>query len=118
MFEEMGKKQEALESYTKAVQVKPDFFVAFNNKGLLLDTMGNHREAIEEYDRALKIKADFDAAWFNKASAYALLSNEENTLVSLRKAVELNPQYKDLARKNPDFLTLSKNPEFKKLVSE
>ena len=93
------------------------FFVALNNKGLLLDAMGNHTEAIETYDTALKIKPNFDAVWFNKACAQALLSRKEDALNSL-KAVELNPGYKAWQRITPDFSKFAGRCGFLKMAGE
>ena len=92
--------------------------MALNNKGLLLDAMGNHTEAIETYDKALKIKPNFDAVWFNKACAQALLSRKEDALNSLKKAIELNPGYKSVAKNNPDFSKLGGDADFLKIVGE
>jgi hypothetical protein len=64
----------------------------------------------------LKIKPDFDAAWFNKSSAHALLSNKEESLGSLRKAVELNARYKNIAKNNPDFSKYREDADFQNIV--
>ena len=112
----MGRQQEALEAYDKAVSLKPDYIEALNNKGLLLDAMGNHKDAIDAYDKALKVKPDFDAAWFNKACAYALLSNKDDALDSLQKAIKLNPGYKNTAKNTPDFAIFKGDAGFEELV--
>ena len=80
--------------------------------------MGNHTEAIETYDKALKIKPNFDAVWFNKACAQALLSRKEDALGSLKKAVELNPGYKSVAKNNPDFSKFKGDADFERIVGE
>ena len=92
--------------------------MVLNNKGLLLDAMGSHTEAIETYDTALKIKPNFEAVWFNKACAQALLSRKEDALNSLKKAIELNPGYKSVAKNNPDFSKLVGDADFLKMVGE
>ncbi len=45
----MGKHEEAIASYTKALQIKPDFAKAHNNLGIALKDLGKHEEAIASY---------------------------------------------------------------------
>nr|MDZ8040623.1 tetratricopeptide repeat protein [Nostoc sp. CreGUA01] len=48
----------ALTSYDQAVKIKPDYYLAWNNRGLALNKLGRNEEAIASYDEALKIKPD------------------------------------------------------------
>ena len=84
----------------------------------MLDATGKHKEAIETYDKALKIKPDFDAVWFNKACAHALLSSRDDAMSSLKKAIELNPRYKSIAKNTPDFSELKGSADFEKIIGE
>ncbi|HHT9110834.1 MAG TPA: TPR end-of-group domain-containing protein, partial [Candidatus Brocadiaceae bacterium] len=62
------------------------------------------------------IKPDLDIAWFNKACAQALIPNKDGAVSSLKKAIELNPSFKRVARTNPDFSKIKDDPDFINVV--
>ena len=55
LFTSLGKYQEAIEWYDKALKIDPNNVFALNNKGLALSNLGKYEEAIEWFDKALKI---------------------------------------------------------------
>ncbi len=78
-------------------------------KGIALSKFGKH-------DEAIKLKPDYASAWFNKACAYSLKGDKENTVENLRKAIALDPKYKEDAKKDEDFKNLWGDEDFKKMV--
>jgi superkiller protein 3 len=54
--------EEAIASYDKALEIKPDFHEAWNNRGNALDNLGRLEDAIASYDKALEIKPDYHEA--------------------------------------------------------
>jgi len=107
----------ALESFKKAIELKPDLAVAWFNKGAMLDRLGRSEEALESLEKAIELKPDLADAWFNRACLYALKGERENALADLRRAVELDPSWKEEAKKDKDFEALWDDEEFRKLVA-
>ena len=52
---DLEKYQEAVVSFNKALEIKPDDYQAWYNRGSALDSLGRYEEAIASYDKALKI---------------------------------------------------------------
>ena len=52
-LDDLGKYDEAITWYDKALAVNPKYVDAFYNKGLALDDLGKYDEAITWYDKAL-----------------------------------------------------------------
>jgi len=50
----LGKYNEAIEVYDRALQLDPEYVSAWNNKGVVLSRLGKYAEAIEAFDRALR----------------------------------------------------------------
>ncbi len=50
-----GMKPEAIESYNKALELKPDFREAILNRGITYASQGEHRKALPDFDNSLKI---------------------------------------------------------------
>ena len=58
----LGKLEEAIEAFNKALAIKPDYAEAFNNKGNVFQEQGKLEEAIEAFNKALTIKPDYSEA--------------------------------------------------------
>jgi len=65
-----GKYEEAIKCYDKAIEIKPDYALAWYNKGYTLRRQGKSEEVLKCYDRAIKIKPDYVDAWFGKGIIY------------------------------------------------
>jgi tetratricopeptide (TPR) repeat protein len=52
---DLGRYEEAITYYDKALSIEPNDILALSNKGIALDDLGNYTEAIEYYDRSLEI---------------------------------------------------------------
>ena len=64
----LGKLDDALEAYKKAISIKPDYALAYCNMGTTLKDKDKRDEAIGAYNKAISIKPDY-------AEVYRYLSN-------------------------------------------
>lgn len=64
---------EAMRSDSAAIQFKPYFAEAYNNRGSVLHDLGRIEEASRDFDRALQIDPRLVEAHINRAHALALL---------------------------------------------
>ena len=65
----LGRLEEAITAYKKALYVKPDYAEAYYNMGVVLQEQGKLEEAIEAYTKALSIKPDYAEAYYNMGVA-------------------------------------------------
>ena len=65
VLKDQGKLEEAIESYNKALSLKPDYAEVYNNMGNILTDQGKLEEAIETYKKALSLKPDYTTAHRN-----------------------------------------------------
>jgi tetratricopeptide (TPR) repeat protein len=72
-LERLQKYQEALASYDKAIQFKPDKHEAWYGRGIALRKLEQYQEAIASYDKAIQFKPDFYEAWLGRGVALAEL---------------------------------------------
>lgn len=52
---QLGRNDEALLWFNRAVKLQPFFAGAYANRGILYDRMGKYREAIADYEKSLKL---------------------------------------------------------------
>ena len=87
----LGREEEALASYGKALEINPDKEEAYFNRGIVLDDLGREEEALASYDKALEINPDKEEAYFNRGIVLTSLGRKEEALASYDKALEINP---------------------------
>ncbi len=73
----MGRYDEAIDMYRKAIKIMPDDEKAHNNLGTLLAQQGGLDEAIEHFSEALRIKPDFVEAHGNLTRARDMARKKE-----------------------------------------
>ncbi|MDC0834712.1 tetratricopeptide repeat protein, partial [Geitlerinema sp. CS-897] len=90
---DLGRNEEALESYDRALELKPDYYQAWGNRSSVLGNLGRYEEALESCDRALELNPDVYLAWFNRGSVLGNLGRYEEELESYDRALELKPDF-------------------------
>jgi CHAT domain-containing protein/Flp pilus assembly protein TadD len=86
----LGRYEEALESYDRAISFKHDDHEAWSNRGVSLGDLGRHEEALKSYDRAISFKHDKHEAWSNRAVSLCDLGRYEEAIESYDRAISLN----------------------------
>jgi tetratricopeptide (TPR) repeat protein len=89
----IGKYEEAIESYDQALDMDPNYAIPWYNKGSVLDYLGKPEEAIESFDQALDIDPNYADAWNNKGIALGELGNYEEAIESFDQALDIDPNY-------------------------
>jgi len=88
-----GKPAEAIESYRRAIQLKPAFIQARNNLGLALSRAGQLADAEQSFREALRINPAFADAHNNLGSVLAALGRDDEAEACFRRALQHNPRY-------------------------
>jgi Tfp pilus assembly protein PilF len=94
----LGRFEEALASYDRALKVRPDYTQALSNRGNALAALGRFEEALASYDRALKVRPDYTEALSNRGIALSLLGRFEEALASYDRALKVRPDYAEALR--------------------
>jgi tetratricopeptide (TPR) repeat protein len=91
LFNASEKNEEAIASYDKALEIKPDKHEAYYNRGNSLANLGRYEEAIASYDMALEIKPDDHEAYYNRGNSLDNLGRYEEAIASYDMALEIKP---------------------------
>lgn len=65
--------------------------------GNTLYNLGRYEEALKACERVIEIKSDFADAWYNRACIYSIALHKEEALYSLKRAIELDEQFRKVA---------------------
>ena len=65
IFKQLGRQNQAIEAYAKALSIDPNDAEAFNNKGVILYDQGKQYQAIEAFNKAVSINCNHTEALSN-----------------------------------------------------
>jgi len=92
-LQEQGKFQEAVTTFNKAIELKPDYAEAYSNRGNALSDLGQLKEALESYEKAIQLKPDYADAHNNRGNVLHKSGLLEDAVESCEKAIRFKPDY-------------------------
>jgi superkiller protein 3 len=95
---EVKKYDEAIKYYNKAIDIDPGFADAYYEIGIVLHNQKKeYNQAIEKFNKVIKLEPLYAAAYFSRGNSFYYLKKYSESIESLKKAVEIDP--------NPDHKT-------------
>jgi tetratricopeptide (TPR) repeat protein len=74
---------------TRAIEIDPDFYFAYYNRGVVNCKIGNYKQAIEDFSGAIQCRDNFAEAIYNRGLIYILLNENQEGCEDLSRAGEL-----------------------------
>lgn len=93
-----GRFEEAIAYYQRAVEINPDFALAWGHLGATQYRLKRFAEAEESLRRAIQVDEKYANAYYNLALVLDQLGKRREALRSCRRAVELDPNDFQAAR--------------------
>jgi tetratricopeptide (TPR) repeat protein len=88
-----GQYQRAIENYSEAIRIKPDYAQAYYNRGVTYAAIGQHQHAVEDYDKAIRIRPNSAADYTSRGMVYNNLGQYQRAIEDYNKAIYLKPFY-------------------------
>jgi len=89
----LGRLNDALTSYDRALAVRPDYAEALSNRGATLDELRRFEDALASYDQALRVRPNFAEALSNRGLTLHELKRFDEALASYDQALRVRPNY-------------------------
>jgi len=93
--EEQGRKQAAMETYTKILAADPAFTAALINLGTLYYHQKQYHRAEQLYRRATETDSSYVLAFFDLGNVLDELERPDESIAAYRRAIALAPLYAD-----------------------
>jgi len=109
------------EEFNAELDARPDQVFNVNDYIYLGNTYlsaGRYQEANQSYNEALKLERDLPEVRYQNARAYALRGSINPAIGNLQWAIDIDPQYKEMAKTDSVFDYLRGDEQFIKLVYE
>ncbi len=93
-----GAKQEsdkAIEDCNEAIRIKPNYALAFFNRGNASFAIGQYDRAIEDYDQSIRLNSNDANAFSNRGNTYANKGQYDRGIEDYNEAIRLNPKHAD-----------------------
>lgn len=84
---------QAISCYQKAIEINPNFFLAYNNLGTAYTSLGQHQQAITCIQKAIEIDSNSAEAYTNLGSAYVSSGQHQQSISYYQKAIEINSNF-------------------------
>ena len=123
-YKELSRIDNALECFSRALEMKTDFHQVYNQMGSIFFLQGEFDNAIKQFKKTLSIKPDDDQALNNLGSVYKRLHHNQKARDYFKQALKINPEfveaycnlgavYKDLEQHEKALESLFKAVELK-----
>jgi tetratricopeptide (TPR) repeat protein len=86
----LGHYQLAIKYLDQAIDIDPDFDIAYNDRGLSYGRLGKIEVAIQELDHAISLNPNFASAYCNRAVIYGILGRYADAFKDFNRALEID----------------------------
>ncbi|UCH51035.1 MAG: tetratricopeptide repeat protein [Chloroflexota bacterium] len=87
-----GQWEEAISEFSEAIELYPDYAMAYNNRGWAYSELGQYDRAIIDYDKAIVLNPKLAVAYSNRGSAHKKKDELELAIADLNRAIKLDPE--------------------------
>mgnify|MGYP001806441954 CR=1 FL=1 len=92
----MGMKSEDVDEkiklYSKAIELNPEFAMAFHDRGSAFFNSGQYDKAIKDYNKAIELNPEFALVFYNRGLSFFDLGQYDKAIKDYGKAIEMNPK--------------------------
>jgi len=83
----------ALQSYQRAIELKPDYAIAYNNLGNACKNLKRYDEALTAYGQAIRLVPNYAEAFYNTGLVWHLTEQYDAAVDQFDRALGFNPGY-------------------------
>jgi len=99
----------AIKSYTKAIELNPNYADTYYNRGNSYKNLKKDDLAIKDYTKAIELNPNRDEAYNNRGVLYTHLKKDDLAIKDYKKAIQINPKNTNAYCNCGNFYTKSKD---------
>jgi len=86
-----GNLEQAIQDFTEAIELDPDYALAYFKRAVAFRILGDYEQAIADYDQAIRIDPKESNAYNNRGWCYFNLGDYEQAIADYSHAIEVDP---------------------------
>ncbi|MBR1396921.1 MAG: tetratricopeptide repeat protein [Selenomonadaceae bacterium] len=83
----------AISSYTQAIELNPNNYIAYCNRGAAYNELNNYEQSIADFEKAIQLKADYPLTYYNLGLTHYNAQLYEQAITDYGKAIELDQKF-------------------------
>ena len=91
VFIMLGQMNKAIEAYSRAIALNPDYAATYYNRGAAYINKGEIDRAIKDCSKAIALNPNFAMAYNNRGNAYTKKGDFDRAVENFNKAIDINP---------------------------
>src|SRR5262249_40518604 len=91
IFFRLGRYDEAIKNYDKAIELKPDYAIAFNNRCFAYYAKGEHDQAIRDCDHAIRLDSKQANFFVSRGNVLRKKHDYDQAMADYNEAIRLDP---------------------------
>lgn len=95
-FFKIGKTDEAISSYTKAIEADSGNHIYYSNRSAAFLKNGEAEKALDDANQCLKLNPDFDKGYSRKGAALHALKNFDDSIAAFEEGIKKHPENEKL----------------------
>ncbi|MEI2740657.1 MAG: tetratricopeptide repeat protein [Chitinophagaceae bacterium] len=90
-----GKMEEAIELFSKTIELQPDDYYAWFNRGIARSRLNLYEAALTDFEQVIALSPEYKKAWLNRGIAKRHLTDYEGAIADYTYLVKMDPSYSD-----------------------
>ena len=91
-YRRMGKPDEAVDDFSRAIRLRPQYFRAHLNRGVANGDLGEFEDAEEDYKEAIKLRPEEMATFMERAKTRAQSGRLDTAILDLNEVLRVQPR--------------------------
>jgi Flp pilus assembly protein TadD len=92
LYDVEGKYQQAVDDFTKYLNLVPTDDGIYNSRGISFQKMGKHREAVADFSKAIELMPGEPIYWDNRSRSYNMMGEKEAAKSDVLKSQTAGPE--------------------------
>lgn len=88
-----GEYDRAIEEYTRAIRLDPNFAIAYNSRGIAWYEKGEYDRAIEDFTGAIRLDPESADAYNSRGRVWSVKEEYDLAITDLTEAIRLDPDF-------------------------
>ena len=90
---ESGNHKGAILNFTKVLELEPNDYMAYMNRGWNKAQLGDYYAAISDYNKAIVLNPQYVKAYYNRAWSKKEIGDIQGSIADYTKVIDLDPSY-------------------------
>jgi tetratricopeptide (TPR) repeat protein len=92
-YTRQGNNDSAMEEFTKAIEIDPDYYYAYYNRALAYYKKGEFENSLSDYNKAIELNPDNPYWTIERGFLHMKLGDREKAIIDLERSQELGVPY-------------------------